>query len=230
MLKIVDKKGLNIVGLSESIIKNIINHTISNLKKSGIEKVELDPFSILLTRSQDFKNMGYTEKMANKLSGAISVAIKNVKPANFLYACNIPGLGYVAAEQIMKNYDNDIKKFIKEFKETGKDIHGIGDVLYKNIADNLETIERESYFVSFQKPEIAEEKESSLTFVISGTLSHPRKYFEEKIKNAGHSFATSVTKNTDYLVTEEVSGSKYKKATQLNIPIINESKLMELLE
>lgn len=42
--------------------------------------------------------------------------------------------------------------------------------------------------------------------------------------------AGSVSKNTDYLVTNEQSGSsKYKKAIELNIPIITEQEFLNMI-
>lgn len=229
MMRIVDKNGLNIVGLSEAIVKKILDKEIKELKEKQFDHFEINPFTILLTKENDFKDMGYTNKMATKLSLAISNAKKNVHPSKFLYACNVYNLGRVAAEQIMKTYDYDIRKFLDNFKETGKDIDGVGDVLYNDIVKELKNIEIQSNFVSFAKIEPVKVNKSQLTFVISGTLSQPRKFFEEEIKNAGHVFATSVTKNTSYLVTSETSGSKFTKATKLNIPIITEQKLVEML-
>ena len=41
------------------------------------------------------------------------------------------------------------------------------------------------------------------SFAITGTLSSPRKGLEEKITSLGGKLSTSVTSNTDYLITNE---------------------------
>jgi DNA ligase (NAD+) len=51
-----------------------------------------------------------------------------------------------------------------------------------------------------------------------------------KIAELGAKAAGSVSKNTDYLITNEQSGSsKYKKAVELNIPIITEVQFLEMI-
>ena len=67
------------------------------------------------------------------------------------------------------------------------------------------------------------------TFVITGTLSNPREIIREKIESVGGRVSESVSKKTDYLVLGENPGSKYNKALELNIKIINENELLEML-
>ena len=77
-------------------------------------------------------------------------------------------------------------------------------------------------------------KLNDLTFVITGTLSQPRSYFETIIKENGGKVVKSVSKSLNYLVVGE-SGSKLKKAETLNsknasINIITEQDFNRLLE
>ncbi|AWX69213.1 NAD-dependent DNA ligase LigA [[Mycoplasma] anseris] len=60
------------------------------------------------------------------------------------------------------------------------------------------------------------------TFVITGTLSKSRTYFEKQIIENGGNIANSVSKNTSYLLMGLEPGSKLKKAKELNVPIIDE--------
>lgn len=78
--------------------------------------------------------------------------------------------------------------------------------------------------------QVAEGPLSHLTFVLTGTLSHPRPDFEKRIVAAGGKATGSITKNTSYLVAGEGGGSKRDKAIKLGIPIIGEKELLILLE
>ncbi len=68
------------------------------------------------------------------------------------------------------------------------------------------------------------------TFVLTGSLSRPRPEFERLIAEAGGKATGSVTKKTNYLVAGEGGGSKRDKAAKLGVPIIDEHKLMQLME
>ena len=71
---------------------------------------------------------------------------------------------------------------------------------------------------------------TDLTFVITGTLpTMSREQAKELIELHGGKVTGSVSKGTDYLLAGEKAGSKLNKAAQLNIPIIDEEKLLEML-
>lgn len=68
------------------------------------------------------------------------------------------------------------------------------------------------------------------TFVITGTLSESRDHFQDLIEKSGGKVSGSVSKNTDYLLAGESAGSKFDKATQLGVRILDEQSLATLLE
>ena len=68
------------------------------------------------------------------------------------------------------------------------------------------------------------------TFVITGTLQNSnRQEFINLIENNGGSVTTSISKNTDYLISGENPGSKLKKAKDLKVDIISEQDLFDLI-
>ncbi|MFA6159391.1 MAG: BRCT domain-containing protein [Candidatus Paceibacterota bacterium] len=67
------------------------------------------------------------------------------------------------------------------------------------------------------------------TFVITGTLSAPRKEIVERIEEAGGIVSSSISSKTDYLVVGEDAGSKVEKAQKLGIKMLSESELEEML-
>lgn len=71
---------------------------------------------------------------------------------------------------------------------------------------------------------------SGLSFVITGTLSQPRDRFETLIREAGGVVSGSVSKKTSYLlIGADPGGSKYTKAQQLGIPMVDEVAFASLL-
>jgi DNA ligase (NAD+) len=74
----------------------------------------------------------------------------------------------------------------------------------------------------------------NLTFVMTGSLEHYKNRNELKtaIEEKGGKVTDSVTKNTDYLINNDIlsTSSKNKKAKQLGIPIITEEQLIQWME
>jgi DNA ligase (NAD+) len=70
---------------------------------------------------------------------------------------------------------------------------------------------------------------AGLSFVVTGTLAgFSREGIKEFIQSHGGKVAGSVSKSTDYLVLGENPGSKFDKARELGVPVIDEGKLREL--
>lgn len=70
---------------------------------------------------------------------------------------------------------------------------------------------------------------NNLIFVITGTLSQPRKVLEDQIITLGGKVLSTVTSNTSYLICNQKSISdKYQKALKLHIPIITEEQYNKL--
>ena len=101
---------------------------------------------------------------------------------------------------------------------------------------NTEAIERfRQAGLSFEQTQSQAQKVSDLLegkrFVISGTFTRSREEVKNLITAHGGKVLASVSGNTDYFLTgEKVGPSKMKKATELNVLIINENDFMSLIE
>lgn len=69
-----------------------------------------------------------------------------------------------------------------------------------------------------------------LTFCFTGALSNPRQMYEEIVQLNGGEVRSNVTKSLSYLVTNDLDpkSSKFKKAKELNIKVINEEEFLKL--
>jgi DNA ligase (NAD+) len=72
---------------------------------------------------------------------------------------------------------------------------------------------------------------AGLTFVITGTLpTLTREEATRLIEENGGKVTNSVSRKTSYLILGAEPGSKYIKAVELGVPILDENQLKKLLE
>ena len=120
---------------------------------------------------------------------------------------NINDIGPILAKSIY-SYFND-KNNLKVVNDLLKEIN----INKKNNANNL--------------------KFDGMTFVITGSLNNYENRDEliKVIEENGGKVATSVSKNTTFLINNDLksNSTKNKKAKELNIPIIDEKKFIEML-
>jgi DNA ligase (NAD+) len=65
--------------------------------------------------------------------------------------------------------------------------------------------------------------------VLTGTLSMPRDAMKAKLQVAGARVSGSVSKKTDYVVAGDNPGSKYDKAIELGVEVLDEAGCLKLL-
>ena len=69
------------------------------------------------------------------------------------------------------------------------------------------------------------------SFVLTGSLvNFSRDQAKDLIRNFGGNISSAVSKNTDYLVAGDEPGSKYEKALELGVEILNEDQFSKLLK
>lgn len=227
----VSKPALNIDGLSEATLEKFIElgwlksfKDIFTLKDYFTEMVKLD---------------GFGETSANKILGAIEKS-RDVKLENFICALSIDGVGKAASKTIANAFNGDFSAFYKAFKDHYKwdELQDVGEKTSRNITKYLTENEQEIVdlasemrFIAPKKIEVKEGPFSGKTLCVTGKLfNFTRDSINAKIAELGAKTAGSVSKNTDYLITNEASGSsKYKKATELNIPIITEQEFLNMI-
>lgn len=228
----VSKKGMDIDGLSEMTLELLISNSyISKFK---------DIYH-LSTHSNDLVLLpGVGKKSVEKLLQSIEKS-REVKLENFICALGIANIGTSASKTISKACDGNLGKLIMMWANdyNFKQLDDFGEVMAKSITDyfdeHINDIEELAGEMKFIVPVVVKKQENNQftgkTIVVTGKLNHfTRDSINEKIASLGAKTAGSVSKKTDYLITNEASGSsKYKKAVELGVPVITEEEFLKMI-
>lgn len=232
-VQFVSKAGMNIGGFSEATLEKFID--------LGYIKTFEDIY--LLDRyKEDIINLeGFGEKSWNKLWKSIEKS-KDCKLENYLVALSIPLIGKTAAKTVSKYFNGNYLDFINaccagfDFTQLEDFGEKMQNSLYDWFKDDYRVTNLEGsklcQLLHFQVEGNVEVDNSNFcfgkTFVVTGKFSQPRSYYEELITSKGGKLAGSVSKKTDYLLTDnpDSGSSKANKAKELGIPILSEEEFM----
>lgn len=236
----VSKKGLNIMGLSNKVIKVMIQNKLINAHNFS---------SLWKINHQDFvKTPSFAEKGWNNLQSELK-KVKSTPLNRVFMSLPINNSGLSMYNPIAKRIDNMHpilenknkrqameQKLLKEIpaikglgsatipviKELFSDkiIKQLQDLApYLDMKDNQQNVTQNIH-----------SKISGMNFAITGSLNHPRKFYKNLIQKNGANLR-GVTGKTNYLICNKASSSsKYRKAQVKHIPIITEQQFMKLLK
>ena len=200
----------------------IFSLTISDLKKSK--------FFI----KKDGEIGANAEKLIAALEGAKTRPLWRI-----LVALSIRHVGPTAAQALANRFGN-IADIERATLEELSDIDGVGGVIAQSIKEWFSEKWHRNIVKKWEKSgvlmidavtEKLPQTIAGLTIVVTGSLiNFTRDGVAEAITSRGGKSATSVSKNTDYLVVGDAPGSKFQKAQELGVPILDESRFKQLLE
>ncbi|WP_138159765.1 NAD-dependent DNA ligase LigA [Peptoniphilus catoniae] len=220
------RDAMNIEGLSEKTVELL-------MKELDVKEIP----QIYQLESKDLKGLeGFKEKRTDNLINAIEKS-KNVALENFIYALGIPNVGIKTSKDLADKFKS-LDNLRKADYDDLVNIKDIGEVT----ARELVTYFHEDHITSSidkllklgVKPYYEEKRGENSYFsgkkiVLTGALTIARADLKKKLESLGANITGSVSKNTDLVIAGESPGSKYDKAVELNIEIIDENKLNELL-
>lgn len=142
------------------------------------------------------------------------------------YGCSLEEMNEIFNGKQVTSYPSGIgQQTIENGKNDWKKYYEIMRMIYNFVPENIE-LQKEEPTVSNQ-----EQKLKGKSFLLTGTMSRKRSVIEQEIVEYGGMIASSVSKNLSYLIaaSEESTSSKYKKATQLGVPIISEDEYLQMI-
>ena len=208
------------------------------LYQEGFIKDITDIFNLYSRYDDLIKLPGLGQKSIDNLLKAIDES-KNNNLDLLIFGLGIRHVGAKASKLICqkyKNMDNIINAKLEDLVE----INDIGEVIanslysYMHNEKNLALIEELKGLGLNMEYEGIEIKESFFTnkkCVLTGTLSsYGRSEAKKIIESLGGSLSDSVSKKTDILILGENPGSKYDKAKELGIYIMEENEFLEKIK
>lgn len=227
-----ERKAMNIEGMGEANAKLLLEMGfIQNIA----DIYQLKEYEYELTHLP-----GWGKKSVNNLLQAIEKSKKN-SLEKFLFALGILQVGEKNAK-ILSNEFNTLENIMNASIEQLSDIDNIGETIATCIYNffkeekNIELVEKlKSYGLNMTNLNVKNQDYDSYfngkTIVLTGTLSFIGRTEASKIleNECGAKMTNSVSKKTSLVIVGENPGSKYQKAIDLKIPVMEENEFHQKL-
>ena len=181
------------------------------------------------------------EKSAGNIAAAISGA-RRIPLSRFLYALGIRNVGeHVGA--VLARHFGSLGALMNAETALLTEVPEVGPVVAESVAVFFRHPENRRLIEKMRERGVVVEDEvrsaasdgagqlSGKTFVLTGTLAGmSRDEAKKKIEAAGGKVSGSVSKKTSFVVAGEDPGSKLDKARELGVTVIDEARLVGMLE
>ena len=225
LIHFASRDAMNIDGLGDSIMEDFYNFGfIGNIA----DIYSLKEHAKDLTRLE-----GYGEKSISNLLNSIETSKEN-SLERLLFGLGIPHVGAKTAKILAANFhtmDNLMSASLEELTT----IDDIGEIIAKSIIsyfndNHHRAIVEELKDIGLNMEYLGKKIEknpnfANKSFVLTGTLSSlTRDEAKEIIEENGGKTVESVSKKTSVVIVGDAPGSKYQKALDLGIEILNEEE------
>ncbi|MEV5278949.1 NAD-dependent DNA ligase LigA [Streptomyces sp. NPDC051994] len=188
-----------------------------------------------------FSNMN-GEPRKNAVSMLENIAAAKERPlARILTGLSIRHVGPVAAEALAREF-RSIDRIEQASEEELAAVEGVGGIIAASLKQWFAEEWHQEILRKWKAAGVRMEDESTgedegprplegLTVVVTGTLErHTRDGAKEALQSRGAKVTGSVSKKTSFVVVGDSPGSKYDKAMQLKVPVLDEDGFAVLLE
>lgn len=220
------RRAMDIEGLGEKLTEQLVD--------KGLVKNISDIYYLTKDRIAALERMA--DKSAQNIMDAIE-ASKGRELPRVVFALGIRHVGEQTAKLLARHFGS-IERLIAAEEEDLLTIETIGPEIAQSVVkffrqeDNRREI-RKLQEAGVRIPPLHLEKAGKLkgkVFVFTGTLrSFTRDEAKERVEALGGHVASSVSKNTDFVVAGEEAGSKARKAGELGVRIITEDEFLKML-
>ena len=227
ILHFASRRAMDIEKLGDKLVDQLVD--------GGIVETPADLYQL------DAATLEGLERMAEKSAANVVEGIERSKRttlARLIYSLGIRNVGETTARDLALHF-GDLEPLMAADEEALQRVPDVGPVVATSIArffaepHNRKVIRKllaaGIAFERVKKPP-ARGGVAGKTFVLTGTLPGlSRDAARERILQAGGKVAGSVSKKTDFVVAGADPGSKYDKARELGIAVLDEDGLLKLL-
>lgn len=218
------RKAMDIDGLGPALITQLVDQGLLS-GPNDLYALEAEQLSVL-------ERMG--KKSAENLVNAIA-ASKGRPLSRLLFGLGIRHVGSHTAEVLAERL-GDMDALLRVSVEELKTIDDVGEVVAASIRDFFDTPCNQELVAAFKNAGLnmvetgaagspGPKHFQGMTFVVTGTLEkYTRDEIHARVKALGGKAASSVSRNTTYLVAGGNAGSKLEKARQLGVRILSEEE------
>ncbi|TXS57031.1 NAD-dependent DNA ligase LigA [Streptomyces sp. t39] len=183
---------------------------------------------------------GTPKANAVKLLAGIEAA-KRRPLARIINGLSIRHVGPVAAQALAREF-RSIERIEQASEEELAATDGVGSIIAASLKQWFAEDWHQEILRKWREAGVRMEEEAAegdtgprplegLTVVVTGTLeNHTRDGAKEALQSRGAKVAGSVSKKTSFVVVGDNPGSKYDKAVQLKVPVLDEPGFAVLLE
>ncbi|MER5934441.1 NAD-dependent DNA ligase LigA [Streptomyces sp. NPDC002054] len=181
------------------------------------------------------------EPKKNTLAMLANIEAAKTRPlARVINGLSIRHVGPVAAEALAREF-RSIERIEQATEEELTATEGVGAIIAASLKEWFAVDWHQEILRKWRAAGVRMEEESSgeeegprplegLTVVVTGTLqSHTRDGAKEALQSRGAKVTGSVSKKTSFVVVGENPGSKYDKAVQLKLPVLDDAGFEVLL-
>jgi DNA ligase (NAD+) len=208
---------------------------VAQLQDAGLVKTAAGFYGLTKERLVALERMGETS--AENLLRSIEES-KQRPFGIVLFALGIEGVGFVTGRNLAAQF-RTVDALLDASPEQIAETPGIGPVVAQTIHGQLADAKLRRLIADLRDQGLKLEQEGpppgegplrDTTFVLTGTLPDlTREEAQERIMAAGGKVTGSVSKKTSYVVAGDSPGSKLAKAEKLGVPVIDEARLLALL-
>jgi DNA ligase (NAD+) len=227
LIHFVSRNAMDIEGFGQAIVDQLLD-------KKKVHKLS-DIYNLSFN---DFIGLElFKDKKANNIIKAISESKKRPL-SKLIFALGIRHVGEKVSEIVAKKFKTMDNLFTVSLEDFSKVLE-IGEVVALSLKEFFENAATRNVIenlvlsgVNMVEPETSNKgfQFEGITFVLTGELEkYTREKAAEIIKSLGGKVTSSVSKKTNYVLAGINAGSKFEKAKELNIKIIDEAEFEKLI-